>query len=210
MKKLIAALLLPVMLLLPSCSRPALQAGSFRHTHLGELAPAKLSLGVRADADAFDIDSVTLRLFFSTFEAGDSVPDGYYKRDADDVAVFAFYVCGADADTPLYGEEVADYKNIPGHIFIKELSDGDAFTDEYAFVWDFFGNIRYSHSESFTLPAESFTAESGIVEIRIVPYCSPDSKGPYMSMYSGSSISFEYEVSGGTVTLKEAPYAIHH
>ena len=61
---------------------------------------------------------------------------------------FGLYICKADYSLDVVNDmEISDYKMIDNHCFLKEISEEEAFSDEYGFTMSYRKGITYNHSE---------------------------------------------------------------
>ena len=94
---------------------------------------------------------------------------------------------------------VDNLDSIEGHLFIKQLSEDEALSEEYAKISPYFAVSKYggsssiyNHTESITIPKECITEKSGAFVIKIIAFYWDDETGKYRSI-DASRIEFYYK-----------------
>lgn len=164
--------------------------GDFEYSMTGN---GPMKSGVKSKTNVFDKSDVTLKLHYGFYEKNEYV-FGYWQYPEDKVLV-AMYIYDADCGHVITNDcEVEDYKNIDNYYFIKEISQEEMFSEEYAYSNKFMSGMTYEHSEFITIPEEFFKDDGGTVVIRFVSYIEPmEERDNYYSMHV-IGIKLDYEM----------------
>lgn len=127
--------------------------------------------GVKSDTTEFDVDKVALEFSYgngSVSEVGGYV--GNYVEGAEStedcpIVCVCVYFYNSKYGDALGEARFADYKEIEGLHFVKEISLDD-YNENYGVENRFFG-CRYEHTETFTVPQEAFELTTGYVCIGV-------------------------------------------
>ncbi len=163
-------------------------------------APDSIMLGVRSDTNSFKKDSVIINISYSMHDIGyEKKHNADFRSDymitGYDKIVFGLYICDYEHRFDVLNSfEVADYKNIDNHYFIKEISEEDAFSDEYGRTMSYWSGITYNHSEELIIPADFFTKEDGIVVVKLAAFNEPLEPGGNYITSSASHIELRYRM----------------
>ena len=148
---------------------------------------------VRSKVDTFDINDLTLELAIgihkvSLFGKMDEFPKRQYSYGSED-KTFALYICEGDFERKFPSTVVLDIKNVGNHLFIKEITQDEAFSKEYGY------NIfKCNHKENITIPSEYLIDDVGDFVIKLVVYSIDDVGGYTFYYYSLTfNIVLEYE-----------------
>lgn len=110
----------------------------------------------KASAEKQDINNVEIEFYFgTTYDIGD-----YSNKN---FATIAIFVRSGWHEAGVIYQPVVDYKDIPNHYLIKEISIEEFRTDKYRvkYAGKLWSKHKYNHSEKITVPAEVFNQESG-------------------------------------------------
>lgn len=139
------------------------------------LSPDPIMMGVRAETDVFEIDDVTLDLYYGFFdieycERYDVNPLQMYKKEATDKVLFVLYICKSEAESPfIIDEKILNYKEVDNHFFIKEITEAVAGTTDYGYLLSPVNGVEYCHSEKITIPEEIFAGTKSF-SLKIIPF----------------------------------------
>lgn len=167
--------------------------------------PEPIMFGIKSSNDTFEKESVSFDLYYGVHNIGYTEKHGtdprstYIKSPRSAELLFALYfVIEEYANDVLNDNELDDYKNIKHHLFIKELSEEEAFSEEYGFKMNYFTGISFNHSESVTIPEELFEKDSGRIAIKIIAMHKPEQEDGkfYTSCARHVSISYETTENG--------------
>ena len=166
-----------------------------------------IKMGMKSKTDTFKVDDVTFDIYYGMYEEGDETPQGSYKKD-DEKPFFAMYI--QEYNNRTYEENDGpddicnNYRKINGYYFIKEISNEEAFSGDYAYTLkDGFiaDDIEYKHHETITIMKELFSKSNGTIIIRIYTIIPIESDEYRISR--GGCIELDYEfISEGTVRIE--------
>lgn len=168
---------------------PRYEYGSFSYT----LMPRPIMQGIKSDTNNFSLENVMLELYYGVHNLDYDDFKGVYRHFPGETVFFAIYVCDGSEETSIACPmDFEDYKNIENHIFLKELSYEDAFTEEYGYTMDYFG-IDYNHHETITIPSDIFTEDSGKFVIKICAFNPSEENETAVTSTSVSTLKLNYE-----------------
>lgn len=196
-------ILLMFSLLLTGCRQKAKFEKGFNYQSYN----TSIMLGVRSDTDLFAKDNVALDLCYGVYDlkyAGKSYAEGQYIipdiipdtllesfSDITDAEIFfGLYI----SKKPSYDNIFPDYKTIESFCFVKEISDEEAFTEEYGYSESAWKGITYNHCETIRIPAEFFTEKTGKLVISIFSFQEAPEEGSVYYSANRSKITLEYEL----------------
>ncbi|MBE5963405.1 MAG: hypothetical protein E7252_00520 [Lachnospira sp.] len=161
-----------------------------------------IKMGMKSKTDTFKVDDVTFDIYYGMYEEGDETPESSYKNE-DEKLFFVMYM--SEYNIANYESYVIDdYKNAGTNYFIKEISDVEVFSGEYAYTLDkgfIADDVEYKHQETITIVKELFSKSKGIIAIEIVALV-PLENGGYKSSYN-SVIKLNYEfISEDTIKIE--------
>lgn len=182
------------------------KSGYFGYT----FTPEPIMMGAKSNTDIFTKDNVSFELYYGVYDIEDTEeyntdPKDTHRRPfLGDVKIFfALYICDAEFALDVSNDmEFNDYKNIENYYFLKEISEEEAFSEEYGFNMGILRGITYNHHETISIPAEIFTEEKGSFAIRLVAFQGPlTGSGTYYTSTS-RGIELDYEVMEDKVKIK--------
>ena len=163
--------------------------------------------GVNSDKTEFDIDDTTLDFSYgngSTANVGGYVGIGGTTGEACPVVGIAVYFFNAkyrDTVTIFGDARFEDYKEIEGLYFVKEISSDD-YNENYDVENNIFGS-KYEHTETLTIPQETFELTTGFVCIGVFEIAYIPSQNLYR-IANGADKGLKYEVlDNGNVKISE-------
>ena len=188
--------------LLSACGKDGqayFESGFFRYTN----SPAEIMIAVRSDKDTFSREDVTIDLFygFHNTEYDEKYnydpKDGYLAGDYKEVVLclyFGHYIYG---ENELFTRgEFEDYKSVENHCFVKEISDGEAFSGEYGYTMTRREGVTYNHRETVTVPLECLIENEhgvGFIRIEFRAFCKPQTEGDRYLATAAGSLDLRYE-----------------
>ena len=188
-----------------SCSNPEGLNMGFKGKWIGTLPD--VHFGIKSDKTEFDINNVTLDFSYgdgSVGEVGGYI--GNYVEGADEiedcpiVCVAVYFYNSRYGDT-LGEARFEDYKNIEGLYFVKEISLDD-YNENYDVENNIFGS-KYEHTETLTIPQETFELTTGFVCIGVYAIAYIPSQNLYR-IADGADKGLKYEIlDDGKVKISE-------
>ena len=188
-----------------SCSNPEGLNMGFKGKWIGTLPD--VHFGIQSDKTEFDISNVTLDFSYGDGRIGEV--GGYignYVEGADEiedcpiVCVAVYFYNSRYGDT-LGEARFEDYKNIEGLYFVKEISLDD-YNENYDVENNFFGS-KYEHTETLTIPQETFELTTGFVCIGVYAIAYIPSQNLYR-IADGADKGLKYEIlDDGKVKISE-------
>ena len=207
MKKPMSAIcvLLVAITLLSSCEKSTGIEIGFSGKWFGRLP--QVHFGIKSDKTEFDIDDVTLDFSYgngSVSDVGGYI--GVYNEETGNtedwpivsMAVYFYNAKYRNTREPRFFE---DYKSIEGLYFVKEIGIDD-YNENYDVKNNIFGS-KYEHTETLTIPKETFELTTGFVCIGVYEIAYNSSKNTYC-FAGGSNKGLKYEMlDGGKVKISE-------
>lgn len=181
-------------LLLVGCSSNVKYENGFEYTN----TPNMIMFGSRSDTDLFDKSSVTFDIYFGLYDVGycekyGTDPKMFYQKEGDETIFFGLYICDSNYSLSIVNDiEISDYKMIEKHYFVKEISQEDAFSEEYGFFADYRKGITYNHSEEITIPIEFFENETGSFAVKLIAFHKPIDGSESYYVTTVHYVEFEY------------------
>ena len=216
MKKVLSiiSILLVILILFSSCASP--YAINIGHDALHGLLP-KVAIGIRSDKSEFDKDDVTLD--FSFGDVNDDIIDyiqiggisaekcpivcvGVYFYNAKYMDATFEYVEDSYASQNILFE---DYKEIEGWHFVKEITPED-YEENYKVQSNYWGHTKYDHTETLTIPKETFELTTGYVcfGVHLIAYI-PSENSYIVTVDYGDRRGVKYEkLENGKVKISDA------
>lgn len=210
MKKIVLRIISAICMVLlcfsiASCSNPEGLNMGFKGKWIGTLPD--VHFGIQSDKTEFDISNVTLDFSYGDGRIGEV--GGYignYVEGADEiedcpiVCVAVYFYNSRYGDT-LGEARFEDYKNIEGLYFVKEISLDD-YNENYDVENNFFGS-KYEHTETLTIPQETFELTTGFVCIGVYAIAYIPSQNLYR-IADGADKGLKYEIlDDGKVKISE-------
>ena len=169
-----------------------------------------IRIGVKSETDVFDIDNVTLDLYYSFWDIDycqkykTPPKNSYIFADMGDDIIFGMYFCDSESYDDVCNDEfISNYMNIDGHYYVKSISDEEAFTEEYGFQ----SGKKCNHSEKITIPKEIFSKEKEYLVIKIIGFQEPLTEGGEYYTNRSGYIDLEYrKIDENTVQIDFSPY----
>jgi len=175
-----------------------------------DLTPEAIMMGVKSNKNIFKVDDVNVELYYALYkndEEGDARKQGYRQEPTDKI-LFGLYISNVKDLNEKYkvhnDQDYIDYKEVKENIFIKEISEEDAFTEKNEYGYGkLFSHIIYEHNEIIKIPKEVLLEENGEIIIRIVSFTLPnEERSSYRSRKIAYLIlSYEY-IDENTVKLE--------
>lgn len=193
---MVLLILLMVVLFTTGCGQKSEFEKGFGYT----LTPNEIMLGARSDTDSFTKDNVTFEISYGLHDIGYNKENGTdpkcgYQKTGYETVFFGLYICDADYSLDVVNDmEISDYKMIDNHYFVKEISEEEAFSDEYGFTMSYWKGITYNHSEKITIPTEFFVEETGSFAIKVIAFNEPLTEGADYYTSMARHIEFDYEI----------------
>ena len=140
---------------------------------------------VRSEKTKFAANDVILDFYFGWCQEPPSAPD-----NASQTIVVLYF--GNENANGTSVHNVDDYKNMPDHVFIKEIAFNQFISSDYEINMTKPKGKTFSQNERFTIPKELFAQNVGYLYfwIRVVYIQDGDSK---FSTQEGGSASIKYE-----------------
>ena len=210
MKKIVLRIISAICMVLlcfsiASCSNPEGLNMGFKGKWIGTLPD--VHFGIQSDKTEFDISNVTLDFSYGDGRIGEV--GGYignYVEGADEiedcpiVCVAVYFYNSRYGDT-LGEARFEDYKNIEGLYFVKEISLDD-YNENYDVENNIFGS-KYEHTETLTIPQETFELTTGFVCIGVYAIAYIPSQNLYR-IADGADKGLKYEIlDDGKVKISE-------
>ena len=108
---------------------------------------------------------------------------------------FGLYICKSDYSLDVVNDmEISDYKMIDNHCFLNEISEEEAFSDEYGFTMSYRKGITYNHSEKITIPSDFFVNKTGSFVVKLIAFHKPMNDGDKYYTSAARGIEFDYQV----------------
>ena len=189
-------ILLIVALAFSGCRQEAALEKGFGHFHTRN----SIMLGVRSNTDIFAKDDVTLELYYGTYDIdyckNDVDAKASYCRThlADSKIIFGLYVYDPQHSPYIISEmKISDYRAIDNYYFVKEISEEDAFSEEYGLTTSRWCGITYNHREEITIPSEFFSEESGRFNIELIAFLESNDEeaGYYTTVVSHQEFGYQ-------------------
>lgn len=151
----------------------------------------------RSDKTNFDINEVTLDFYFGWIHE----PYGPDNRPI----TFALYVANGEAYQSTI-RNIDDYKNLEGHVFLKEIATSEFASDEYYVSMTQSKGKVYKQSERYTISKALFSLKSGNFYFcgRMIGFSNEDNQF-YTSTGEYIKIGYEY-IDESTVRLSKIPF----
>lgn len=168
-------ILLMVSLLTEGCEQKSKLEKGFDYT----FTPNSIMFGVKFGTDTFSKNNVTFDLYYGVYDIGyaqknNADPKSNYLKEGYETISFGLYICEADYSLNIVNDmEISDYKMIDNHYFVKEISEEEAFSDEYGFTMSYWNGITYNHSEKITIPSSFFKNETGSFVVKLIAFREP-------------------------------------
>ena len=210
MKKFTAAicLILAFCLLLSACGKKAGIRMGFDYK-MG-LLPS-VFFGIESEKTEFDLDAVTLDFSYGNASFADM--DAYIGGDNWEtypvicIGVYFFNAKYQDSVIAFGDGRFADYKNIEGLHFMKEITLED-YNENYRVKNKLFG-CKYAHTETMTIPREVFELNRGYACIGVYEIAYVPSEDRYRIAY-GSFEALKYEkLEDGKVKLSKPAGSVY-
>ena len=189
-------ILLTVSLFTAGCGQKSAFEKGFDYT----FTPNSIMFGVKSDTDTFSKNDVTFNLYYGVHDIGYTEkynidPKSLYQKEGYETIFFGLYICEADYSFDVVNDmEISDYKMIDNHYFVKEISEEEAFSDEYGFIMGYWKGITYNHSEKITIPSEFFVNETGSFVVKLIAFHKPVTEGDNYYTSTARYIEFDYQV----------------
>jgi len=175
-----------------------------------DLTPEAIMMGVKSNKNIFKVDDVNVELYYALYrndEEGDTRKVGYRQVPYDNI-VFGIYISNLKDSYEVVNlnniQDCADYKQLSKEIFIKDITEEEAFDAEYSYGYGhFLGNILYKYHETINISKELFVGEEGMILIRLVSFMAPNERSDkYVTMkYAYIILNYEY-IDDNTVKLE--------
>ena len=172
--------------------------------------PTRIMFGAKSDTDTFPKNDVTFDLYYGVHDVKDDKkygtdPKTFYQKEGDETVFFGLYICDAEHSLDVMNDmEISDYKMIENHYFVKEISEEEAFSDEYGFTMSYWKGITYNHSETITIPTEFFEEETGSFAIKLIAFHEPTNEGDHYYTSTACHIEFDYQgVDENTIKIRK-------
>lgn len=189
-------ILLMVSLFTTGCGQKSEFEKGFNYT----LTPNEIMFGAKSDTNTFSKNDVAFDLYYGVHDIGsdekyNTDPKSGYQKEGNETIFFGLYICDADYSLDVVNDtEISNYKMIDGHYFVKEISEEEAFSDEYGFTISYWKGITYNHSEEITIPSEFFADETGSFVVKLIAFHEPMTEGDNYYISTVRYIEFDYQV----------------
>ena len=189
--------LLTIVFLLVGCGKKESFSMGFGHG----VVSTSVKLGVRSNTDVFDVDEVYFDFYYGIFDAdryknGENPKEYYTVTDRENPKiVLALYVCEYEYNGNIISHnEFEDYKEIDNQYLLKEISDEEAFSEEYSYRMSTFRGVIYNHhGENLKLPKELFTKDYGMLQLLFISFEKPSAEGGLYLKGRGVTHALHYE-----------------
>lgn len=184
----IISILLVLLVLFSACTEPdGINTGSAS----GGMVPP-IAIRIRSDKTEFDIDDVTLDFSFGSTRGLSS----WYETDGEKcpVVCLAVYFYNAQYIDSVYESAgYADYKEIEDLYFVKDITP-EEYEQNYDVEYRWVGLPKFDHTETLTLPEETFELTTGYVCFGAFPIAYVPSENSYIVIGSwGHYEAVKYE-----------------
>lgn len=194
-------ILLIVTLFVAGCGQKSGFEEGFDYT----FTPTRIMFGAKSDKDTFPKNDVTFDLYYGVHDVKDDTdPKTYYQKEGDEIVFFGLYICDAEHSLDVMNDmEIADCKMIENYYFVKEISEEEAFSEEYGYTMSYWKGITYNHSETITIPTEFLEEETGSFAIKLIAFHEPTNEGDNYYTSTACHIEFKYQlVDENTISIK--------
>ena len=200
-KKIVAIILMTV-LYVTGCGfqeeNKFYQAGDFGYT----LTPTEIMVGVKSQTNIFEIDNVSIDLYYGLFDSGymekynQDMRNGYTKSVLSDKPIlFSLYICAGDYELSILNDQTyEEYSEIENHYYLRSLSEKEAFSDEYGYTIDRKNGVTYNHCEKIVIPSQFFNKDKGEVVVKIVAFQGPLEAGKEYYTTIVGFVTLDYEL----------------
>lgn len=147
-------------------------AGTFAYTIMRD----PIILGAKSETNIFSKEDVSFTLYYGFFDLIEKEMNrkDFYLLEETDSVILVMYICEEEYIYDISNnQKYEDYTNIENHYFIKQLSENEAFSDEYGYSIDLKNGVSYSHSETINIPEQFFSEDSGSFVIKWVSFIEP-------------------------------------
>ncbi len=169
-----------------------------------------IQIGATSDKNTFPVDNVSFEIYYGfneTEKEAEKRLNSYTSSEYENgQVIFATYILkGSEYDLNFNSfDEHQDYKTIDNCIFIRDISQEEAVTDEYTYKfsdprWLFFPT-KYKHSETLTVPEEVFSQQKGEFCFVIISLLFAPEDNTYRIMEVGIA-QFAYQKQDNTVEI---------
>ncbi|MGN1156951.1 MAG: hypothetical protein ACI4TK_12305 [Agathobacter sp.] len=198
-------ILLMVSLFTTGCGQKSEMEKGFNYTW----TPDRIMFGAKSGTDTFSKNDVTFDLYYGVHDIGydekyNNDPKIHYQKEGNETIFFGLYICDADYSLDVMNDmEISDYKMIDNHYFVKEISEEEAFSDEYGLTMSYWKGITYNHNEKITIPSEFFVNETGSFVVKLIAFHKPMTEGGNYYTSTMNYIEFDYQVvDDNTIKIK--------
>ena len=194
--KIIWVLIIVSVLTATSCRQKAEFEKGFGFT----FTPDEIMFGARFDTDTFAKDDVTFDLYYGVHDIGydekyNTDPKFGYRKEGNETIFFGLYICRAEHSLDVVNDmEILDYMMIENHYFVKEISEEEAFSEEYGFTMSYLKGITYNHNEKISIPTEFLTEEKGSFVVKLIAFHEPMIEGDNYYTSTARHIDFDYQI----------------
>lgn len=155
-------------------------------------------IGVRADTDIFDIDNVSFDVYYGMYDLdakGSDPKDSYISSIMGDKLVFGMYICDSIYSEAITNDKfIPDYTDIENHLFIRSISEDEAFSNEFGYTDEYGKGTTYNHNERITVPMEVFNKDRGSFSIKIIGFQEPLNEGGDYYTNRRGYVELDYEL----------------
>ncbi len=187
-----------IILLIITLSLTGCQGAKYENGTFGYLYWIKncIMLGVRSNTNTFSINDVKLDFYCGIYNIDDGPEkekSNYYAMNREN----PFFVIYISEQTVAYRfkthTSVEDYKNIEDYYLVREISEKEAFSNEYGYKMTFLFGIQYNHKEEILIPSRFFTKQKGYFYINVVTFLQPTSTEQNYLVTEINNIELYYE-----------------
>lgn len=173
------------------------ESGYFGYTN----HPPQIMIGVRSETDTFSRDNIIFDLYYGFHDIGydekyNHDPKGSYLAANRKNVILCLYFGHYLIDDFEFNGEFKDYKSLENHYFVKEISEEDAFSDEYGYTMTYRNGITYNHYETVAVPQECLIENEygiGFIRIELMAFCEPLNEDDYYYTSANGVLGLRYE-----------------
>lgn len=196
LRNLTAVIILLIISLTSCASSYAIDKG---HGSPGGLLP-EFFIGIRSKTDVFDIDNVTLEFSWGKedgIEEGDCTfidkgEKGELPEECPVVCVAVYFYNYKYGNSLGSLHHYDDYKEIDDVYFVKDFTV-EEFNEKCKVNLNYWGRIKYDHTESLTIPKEVFETTTGEISFVVTKVEYVPSENAYI-VSGGSNTNLSYRV----------------
>ena len=154
-----------------------------------------IMMGVRSNTNLFPINDVKLDFYCGIYNINNGAEEeksNYYALDREN-PFFVIYISEQKVDKFKTHTSVDDYKNDEDYYLVREISEKEAFSNEYGYRMTHLFGMQYNHKEKILIPSRFFTKQKGYFCINVVTFLQPTSTEQNYLVTEVNNIQLYYE-----------------